>query len=102
MIGHGSPLILYRTDIDPLEGRFAFAHEIGHAVLWTKHPQIAKDWPVDRREIFADSFAQQLVIPSSLRNSLAREFCNINRPDELVKFTHKVGITVSALLMFAT
>ena len=73
-------VIVVRANVAPNVGRFAVAHEIGHAILLREYGEFARALPKDRRERFADRFASELLIPPHLRDDLRNGFRTLENP----------------------
>src|SRR6267143_3942258 len=54
--------ILVQSDLPTYVGRFVVAHEVGHAVLLQRHPDLAETWSMSEREAFATAFAHEVLV----------------------------------------
>jgi hypothetical protein len=82
--------------------RFAVAHEIGHAVLLKKYPDAAKEWDIDRREEFANTFATELLASPEIRREMATTFRNLSDPVSLLRLASRMGFSLHGLLTLAS
>jgi hypothetical protein len=101
---HGPPTrfaIRIRGDLSPTRGRFVLAHELGHVLLLTQHEKLADRWDLRTREKFANVFARELLIPTSLRGELRQRFKQISSALELLRLTDQWGIHPVAGIRFA-
>ncbi len=96
------PVIAVRTSLSYNASRFAVAHEIGHAVLLSKHPQVARQWMTDQRETFANVFATELLASPDVRLALAETFRALSDPLALLRLASRVGFSPHALLTLAS
>ena len=94
--------ISLNKNISPDIGRFAVAHEIGHAILLAHYPENAAKWNLELRELFADSFASELLIPKSQRPICIERFHGLKTPGELRELASTIGISTYSLLTFAS
>lgn len=97
-----SSTIAILADLDPNVSRFAIAHEIGHAVLLTRHPKMSREWSVDRREAFANAFATEVLAPPEFRKKFGPAFRALDGPLELPPLASRLGLSVHALLTLAS
>jgi hypothetical protein len=81
--------------------RFAIAHEIGHAILWRDHSEIAGQLPGYWRERFANVFAAELLVTNGCRDHVMREFRDATTPPDLLRICDSVGVSPATLLRFA-
>ena len=95
-------IIAVRADLDKNVSRFAIAHEIGHAVLLRKHPKPTQEWDVSRREVFANTFAAEILTSAELRANIEPSFRSLNDPLALVRLASDVGLSPRALLTIAS
>ena len=93
--------IAVRNGLDRNVSRFAVAHEIGHAILLRKYPQAAREWDVDRREVFANSFAAEILATPEMRARIAAAFRSLQNPMGLLKISSDIGLSPRALLTMA-
>lgn len=82
--------------------RFAVAHEIGHAMLLFRHPDILDTLKEDAylQEYFSSTFAGELLIPQDKRQELGTQFREAEVLD-ILRIANKVGLTPGALFHFA-
>lgn len=99
--GAGPSTILVQANLDQNVSRFAVAHEIGHAVLLWKHPDIAREWEVGRREAFANVFATELLASPEVRTEMARTFRSLSDPLGLLRLASQIGLSPHAILRLA-
>jgi len=93
--------IAVRDGLDRNVSRFAVAHEIGHAILLRKHPQAAREWDVSRREVFANSFAAEILATPEMRANMATPFRSLQNPMGLLRLASDIGFSPRALLTMA-
>jgi hypothetical protein len=93
--------IILRRDIAPEVGRFALAHEIAHAYLHERHPQVALSWSVPRNERFANFFAAELLIPASDRAFARERLSGATNVRDVLTVARHFGLTTTCLLTFA-
>jgi Zn-dependent peptidase ImmA (M78 family) len=93
--------IVVRSDLPPATERFVIAHEIGHAVLLRRDSNIDESWAVWQREVFANAFAHQLLVPPATRDGIIAEFRAIDDPFSLLGLAGRMGLWPHALLRFA-
>jgi IrrE N-terminal-like domain len=93
--------IALRDGLDRNVGRFAVAHEIGHAVLLRKYPNTAREWDIDRREVFASTFAAEILASSEARQQIANSFRSLSDPLTLLRLASQKGLSPGALLTIA-
>jgi IrrE N-terminal-like domain len=98
----GVSTIAVRETLGENVKRFAIAHEIGHAVLLRKYPQAARAWGTERREVFADIFATELLAPPEVRANEAPAFRALSDPRALLRFASRLGFSPLGLLTLAT
>ena len=94
--------IAVNANISPEVGRYAVAHEIGHAILIAHYPHHATSWDLETREYFADLFASELLIPAHTRSLFMRRFRSISAPSELCGLASNLGLSLHSLLTFAS
>lgn len=102
LFGEPTITISLNTGMQSEIGRFAVAHEIGHAVLLSRYPAEAANWRVGLRELFADEFASELLVPRIARGALCEQFINLATPSELSQFASKVGVSLHSILTFSS
>jgi hypothetical protein len=93
--------IALKDGLDRNVGRFAVAHEIGHAVLLRKYPDTAREWDVDRREVFANTFAAEILASPEARLQMADSFRSLSDPLTLLRLASQMGLSPRALLTIA-
>jgi hypothetical protein len=93
--------IALKEGLDRNVGRFAVAHEIGHAVLLRKYPDTAREWDVERKEVFASIFAAEILASPEARAQMADSFRSLNDPLTLLRFASQMGLSARALLTIA-
>lgn len=93
--------IAVKEGLDRNVGRFAVAHEIGHAVLLRKYPEIVRGWDVPRRESFASAFAAELLASAEARAEVAPSFRSLRDPLALLKLASQLGLSARAFLTIA-
>jgi len=93
--------ILIGKNINPLRGRFAVAHEIGHWYLLKAEPVLARTWERSKREQYANAFARQLLIPLDRRKKIFETFCGSSDVDRLLAVSQMLGIHPKTFLAFA-
>jgi hypothetical protein len=93
--------IALKEGLDRNVGRFAVAHEIGHAVLLRKYPDTAREWDIERKEVFASIFAAEILASPEARAQMANSFRSLADPLTLLKFASQMGLSARALLTIA-
>lgn len=93
--------IAVKADLEGSVRRFAIAHEIGHAVLLRKQPQASKQWPTERREVFANVFAAELLTTTAGRKHIKETFPLLADPADLLGLASDVGLSPHALFRVA-
>jgi hypothetical protein len=93
--------IVVQESLDRNVSRFAVAHEIGHAILLRKYPEAGRQWDVDRREVFASTFAAELLTSSEVRAQMTQSFRTLVDPLGLLKLASHLGLSPGALLTVA-
>ncbi len=81
--------------------RFAIAHEIGHILLHRHHPELAARLPLESEELFAHTFAAELLVPRRARHELANRVRRMEQPSELLRLADALGVSPSVVLRFA-
>ncbi len=93
--------IFIKPNLSAPVGRFAVAHEIGHAVLVRHNPDILLSWDKARQESFANMFAAELLVPLTLREQCSDSFRRTESIDGLFELAKKLGLSISATLHVA-
>ena len=93
--------ILTRPNMSTEFRRLAIAHEIGHAILVRRHPDLVRAWGVRDRERFAKSFARELVVPGYARQEFVEEFRKLGSPQDLLRLAARFGVWPQAILSLA-
>jgi hypothetical protein len=93
--------IALKEGLDRNVGRFAVAHEIGHAVLLRKYPDTSREWDVGRKEVFASMFAAEILASPEARLRMAESFRSLSDPLTLLKLASQMGLSPRALLTIA-
>lgn len=93
--------IAVRDGLDRNVSRFAVAHEIGHAILLRKYPEAAREWDLNRREVFASSFAAEILATPEIRANMAAGFRSLENPMGLLRLASEIGLSPRALLTVA-
>ena len=96
-----SVTIVLEEHLDPQVGRFAVAHEIGHALLIQSNPKVLRDWTVTRRERFANLFASEVLVPHSSRHEIEADFRETKSARDILKLAARIGLSVHALFTLA-
>ena len=97
----GAFTIMVRADLPQPAFRFVVAHEIGHAVLLRKHPLLADRWELTQREVFANTFACQLLVPPQSRSEFAQRFRDMGHARNLLGLASDFGLSPYSMLAFA-
>ena len=98
----GGDRISVKRGLSSAIGRFVVAHEIGHAVLHQRRPDLALNWSRRASEVFADAFAAELLFPPALRMACRDEVREAASPSALLKIANQFGVTPSCLLDFVS
>ncbi len=93
--------IFIKPNLSPPVGRFAVAHEIGHAVLVRANPDSLHSWDKARQESFANVFAAELLVPCTLREQYGNSFRNIEDVEGLLRLAGQLGLSIGATLHVA-
>lgn len=94
--------VVVRSDISANVARFVVAHEIGHAILARRFPDLVRSWQVERQERFANCFAAELLLPRIIREKAASRFRTCTEPRALVQMAARVGLPVNVFLNAAS
>jgi hypothetical protein len=94
--------IVIRRHLSPNIGRFVLAHEIGHAVLRQRRPEVSAAWSVETEERFADCFAAELLFPHPKRAEMCAQFASTTSPAQVAAVASEFGVTPQCLLGFAS
>ncbi len=103
---------IYLADSDEIEGRieverglpayaarFAVAHEIGHAVLWTAERLSYPTLSLEEKEAFAHRYASRLLVPK-WKDAEVRKVSRKGSPEDIAMLAHNLGLSLAALLVF--
>jgi hypothetical protein len=91
-----------KTDIDNTpRRRFVLAHEIGHAVLHRQLDGRSMELPISEQEQFANAFAAELLLPSSMAGRLREPFQQLTDVLELLRLAGSVRVPARVLLIRA-
>lgn len=93
--------ILVNNKVGPAAGRFAIAHEVGHAILLQRHPKSAASWSTAATEMFADSFASWLLVGTDDDAGLRLQFQSLCHPSDFLTHAQHMGLSPSALMQTA-
>jgi hypothetical protein len=94
--------ISVRRGISRDAGRFAVAHEIAHAILIQRRPELVSTWSIPCQEAFANCFASELLMPFTSRPEFVRQLAAIASAQEIVRLASRYGFTATSLLKFAS
>lgn len=89
-------------------GRFALAHELGHAYLHSEGSEVAKSLAPNEVEFFCHRFAGELLVPPKFRKDIRRHFIEASKSDSglsvknIAEAIQNLGISVSAFFSTIT
>lgn len=91
--------VLVRKDLDNSVARFALAHEIGHFILLERHADLAAGLDVDARERFSNTFAAELLIPTTSHGLLGDRLRQDFGVRALLALASEFGVTLRMFLI---
>jgi hypothetical protein len=93
--------ILLRPDASAVARRFLLAHELGHAMMFRDCRSATWSTEINVREIYANEFAREVLIPPDIRPRLRADFRSFTEPQEVIDLARYMGVPIGQLLAFA-